>query len=55
MKVPDVLMSGNHKNIDEWRHKESLRRTYTRRPDLLDERELSKQEKKWLEEIKREQ
>ena len=35
MKVPDVLMSGNHKNIDEWRHKESLRRTYTRRPDLL--------------------
>ena len=55
MKVPDVLMSGNHKNIDEWRHKESLRRTYTRRPDLLDERELSKQEKKSFEEIKREQ
>ena len=27
MKVPEVLMSGNHKNIDEWRHKESLRRT----------------------------
>ncbi|CKG17442.1 tRNA (guanine-N(1)-)-methyltransferase [Bacillus paranthracis] len=52
MKVPDVLMSGNHKNIDEWRHKESLRRTYTRRPDLLEERELSKQEKKWLEQIK---
>lgn len=48
MKVPDVLMSGNHKNIDEWRHKESLRRTYTRRPDLLDERELSKQEKNGL-------
>ncbi|WP_144499182.1 tRNA (guanosine(37)-N1)-methyltransferase TrmD [Bacillus sp. FDAARGOS_235] len=55
MKVPDVLMSGNHKNIDEWRHKESLRRTYTRRPDLLEERELSKQEKKWLEQIKEEQ
>ncbi|MDT3493097.1 tRNA (guanosine(37)-N1)-methyltransferase TrmD [Bacillus toyonensis] len=54
MKVPDVLMSGNHKNIDEWRHKESLRRTYTRRPDLLEERELSKQEEKWLEQIKEE-
>ncbi|NUC17190.1 tRNA (guanosine(37)-N1)-methyltransferase TrmD [Bacillus mycoides] len=52
MKVPDVLMSGNHKNIDEWRRKESLRRTYTRRPDLLEERELSKQEEKWLEQIK---
>ncbi|TKH18687.1 tRNA (guanosine(37)-N1)-methyltransferase TrmD [Bacillus wiedmannii] len=52
MKVPNVLMSGNHKNIDEWRHKESLRRTYTRRPDLLEERELSKQEAKWLEQIK---
>ncbi|MBK5515668.1 tRNA (guanosine(37)-N1)-methyltransferase TrmD [Bacillus sp. TH11] len=52
MKVPDVLMSGNHKNIDEWRHKESLRRTYTRRPDLLEERELSKQEEKWLKQIK---
>ncbi|MDR4442556.1 tRNA (guanosine(37)-N1)-methyltransferase TrmD, partial [Bacillus cereus] len=46
MKEPDVLTSGNHKNIDEWRHKESLRPTYTRRPDLLDERELSKQVKK---------
>lgn len=55
MKVPDVLMSGNHKNIEEWRHKESLRRTYTRRPDLLEERRLSKQEEKWLEQIKEEQ
>ena len=35
-KVPDVLMSGNHKRIDEWRHEQSLQRTTERRPDLLD-------------------
>jgi len=35
-KVPDVLMSGNHKLIDEWRTQESLNRTKERRPDLLD-------------------
>lgn len=37
MKVPDVLMSGNHKKIEEWRHEQSLQRTKDRRPDLLDE------------------
>ncbi len=36
-KVPDVLMSGNHKLIEEWRHEQSLQRTQRRRPDLLDE------------------
>jgi tRNA (guanine37-N1)-methyltransferase len=36
-KVPEVLMSGNHKLIEEWRHEQSLRRTKERRPDLLDE------------------
>lgn len=35
-KVPDVLMSGNHKLIDEWRHQQSLERTRERRPDILD-------------------
>ncbi|MGM9924155.1 MAG: tRNA (guanosine(37)-N1)-methyltransferase TrmD [Bacillus sp. (in: firmicutes)] len=53
-KVPDTLMSGNHKLIEEWRTKESLRRTWTRRPDLLEHMELNEQEKKWLEEIKKE-
>lgn len=53
-KVPDTLMSGNHKLIEEWRMKESLRRTWNRRPDLLEHIELSKQEKKWLDEIKKE-
>ena len=52
--VPDVLVSGHHKNIDEWRKKESLRRTYLRRPDMLENLELSKQELIWLEEIKTE-
>lgn len=53
MKVPDVLLSGNHAKIDEWRHKESLKRTYERRPDLLEKKELSDQEKTWLEEWKK--
>lgn len=52
MKVPDVLMSGNHKNIEEWRKKESLKRTYERRPDLLEHIELTKEEENWLREIK---
>ncbi len=52
MKVPETLTSGNHKLIEEWRMKESLRRTWHRRPDLLDHIELNEQEKKWLEEIK---
>lgn len=54
MKVPDVLISGNHRLIDEWRTKESLRRTVLRRPDLLEHIELSAIQKKWLEEIKKE-
>lgn len=37
MKVPDVLMSGDHKKIEEWRYEQSLQRTRQRRPDLLDE------------------
>ena len=36
-KVPDVLMSGNHKLIDEWRHEQSVQRTKEKRPDLLDD------------------
>ena len=36
-KVPDILMSGDHKKIEEWRHEQSLQRTKERRPDLLDE------------------
>ena len=34
-KVPEILLSGNQKLIDEWRHEQALERTKTRRPDLL--------------------
>ncbi|HLR92120.1 MAG TPA: tRNA (guanosine(37)-N1)-methyltransferase TrmD [Atopostipes sp.] len=54
MEVPEVLRSGNHALIEAWRHKESLRRTYKRRPDLIETLELTDQEKTWLDEIKRE-
>ncbi|MGE7273749.1 tRNA (guanosine(37)-N1)-methyltransferase TrmD [Brevibacillus panacihumi] len=53
-KVPDILLSGHHANIDKWRLRESLRRTYERRPDLLDKLELTPEMKKWLQEIKEE-
>ena len=36
-KVPDILMSGDHKKIEEWRHEQSLQRTKEKRPDLLEE------------------
>ncbi|WP_251549248.1 tRNA (guanosine(37)-N1)-methyltransferase TrmD [Neobacillus muris] len=54
MKVPDVLMSGNHRLIEEWRNKEALRRTLLRRPDLLEKIELTPDQKKWLAEVKKE-
>lgn len=54
MTVPDVLTNGNHALIDEWRHKESLKRTFLRRPDMLEGRSFSKQEEQWLEEFKAE-
>jgi len=54
MKVPDVLLSGNHKIIEEWRNKEALRRTLLRRPDLLEKIELTNEQEKWLKEVKKE-
>lgn len=50
MKVPDVLLSGNHKKIEEWRIKQSLKRTKNRRSDLLDSYPLTEEQKKWLDE-----
>lgn len=50
-KVPEVLLSGHHANIRKWRLKESLRKTYLRRPDLLNNREFTKEEKKLFNEI----
>jgi tRNA (guanine37-N1)-methyltransferase len=50
--VPDVLQSGNHAKIEQWRRRESLKRTYQRRPDLLKKIKLSAEDKKNLEKIK---
>ncbi|WP_093136329.1 tRNA (guanosine(37)-N1)-methyltransferase TrmD [Salinibacillus kushneri] len=52
LKVPEVILSGDHKKIDEWRQKESLRRTYERRPDLIENASLTEKEKQWLKEWK---
>ena len=51
--VPEVLLSGNHREILAWRRKESLRRTYVRRPDLLEKIALSPEDREILEEIKK--
>jgi tRNA (guanine37-N1)-methyltransferase len=52
-QVPDVLLSGNHREIESWRKKESLKRTYLRRPDLLEKIELCDEDGKTLEDIKK--
>lgn len=51
--VPDVLMSGHHENIRKWRLQKSLEKTYTKRPDLLIDKELNIEESKMLKEIKK--
>ena len=50
IKVPDVLLSGNHSKINEWKTQKSLIQTYIRRPDLINELKLTKKQKKLLEE-----
>ena len=50
-KVPEVLMSGHHANIEKWRHEQSLIRTAKNRPDLLEKAELTENDKKVLETI----
>lgn len=52
LAVPKVLLSGHHKNIDDWRREQSLLRTLERRPDLLDAVELSEKEAGFLDEKK---
>lgn len=52
--VPAVLLSGNHAQISRWRLKQSLGRTWQRRPDLLEQRELSADEQRLLEEYQQE-
>src|SRR5690606_2440452 len=52
--VPSVLMSGHHADIERWRLKQSLGRTWLRRPELLEQRALSAQESKLLAEFRAE-
>ncbi|MBP2001149.1 tRNA (guanine37-N1)-methyltransferase [Paenibacillus shirakamiensis] len=54
-KVPDMLLSGHHANVAAWRRKEALRRTWKRRPDMLDQIELTSKDMRWLDEIRREE
>jgi tRNA (guanine37-N1)-methyltransferase len=52
MAVPEVLLSGNHAQIERWRRQESLRKTFLQRPDLLEKVSLSEEDKAFLGELK---
>jgi tRNA (guanine37-N1)-methyltransferase len=52
-KVPDVLLSGHHANIEQHRRRESLRRTWERRPELLEFADLSPDDRRYVESLKR--
>lgn len=51
MQVPEVLLSGHHKKIDEWRRQQSIARTLERRPELLDDANLSAKERAYLQKL----
>lgn len=53
-RVPDVLLSGHHANIETWRRQQSIARTLRWRPDLLEDAVLSKKEKQYLEQLRKE-
>ena len=50
-KVPEILLSGHHANVEKWRREQSIIRTAQRRPDLLEKAELNEKEKAWLKTI----
>ena len=50
-KVPEILLSGHHENINKWRRCEALKNTYYKRPELLENVKLSEEDKKYLENI----
>ncbi len=54
MEVPEVLLSGNHARIELWRKKQSLRNTFTKRPDLLEKAVLSDEDRDLLQEVREE-
>jgi tRNA (guanine37-N1)-methyltransferase len=51
-KVPEVLLSGDHRKIEKWRREQALLRTFTRRPDILETAELSEEDRKIVERLK---
>mgnify|MGYP003297766407 CR=1 FL=1 len=53
-KVPDVLLSGHHANIEKWRHEKSLERTFRKRPDMIEKADLSKKDIEYIEKMKNE-
>ena len=53
VKVPDVLQSGHHENINKWRRKEAIRVTLEKRPDLLEKANLTDEEKEYIKELKK--
>lgn len=55
VKIPDVLISGHHANINRWKRQEALRNTLLKRPDMLEKAELSKEDIKFLEDLKRDE
>ena len=52
-KVPEILMSGHHANIEKWRREQSVIRTAKNRPDLLEKAELTEKEKNWPKKCKK--
>lgn len=52
VKVPDVLLSGNHAKIEKWRREQALLRTFNKRPDMLEKADLSKEDRKFVESLK---
>lgn len=53
-KVPEVLLSGHHANVDKWRREQSLKRTMERRPDMLENAQLNKEDIAFLSKLKKE-
>ena len=51
MEVPEVLKSGHHKNIEKWRREQSLKRTFEKRPDLLEKAKLTEEDRKFIENL----
>ena len=53
-EVPEILLSGHHAKVDEWRRQKSLERTYRRRPDMLERAKLDKKDEAFLSKLEKE-